>query len=82
MKTSLKLIALFFAAALPVALAAETAGFDLPAALDPASLIGAFAATLLVLTVLSDYTRTAQRRHYLAAVARATPPQSSYPLAA
>lgn len=58
MKTTLKLLALFFAAALTTTFAADLAGAHLPAALDPLSVFCAFVGSTAVLTVFSDYHRT------------------------
>lgn len=81
MKTTLKFLALFLAAALPTALAADTFGLALPVALEATHLLAAFAATLVVLIAFSDYGRAAARRHYLASLARSTP-RATHPLAA
>lgn len=55
MKATLKFAALFLAAAVPGALAAELAGAHLPASLDSLNLLSAFVATLTVLTLATDY---------------------------
>lgn len=55
MKTTLKFLAFFLAAALPSSFAAELAGAELPAALDSLSLFSAFVASVVLLTLFSDY---------------------------
>ncbi len=55
MKTFLKASALGFAAALPTVFAAEILGVSLPAVLKSGPVFGLLVATLLVLTVVSDY---------------------------
>ena len=81
MNTTLKFLALSLAAAVPAALAAETAGLALPSAFDVTTLVGAFAVTLVLLTAFADYARTARRHRYLAAASRATP-RHAHPYAA
>ena len=57
MKTKLQFLPAIFALSIPVALAAEFAGLNLPVGLDTLSTFGALIATLLTLTIVNDYTR-------------------------
>ena len=57
MKTKLQLLPAIFAVSIPVALAAEFAGLNLPVGLDTLSTFAALIATLLTLTVVNDYAR-------------------------
>lgn len=79
MKTSLKFLALFFAAALPSTFAAELAGADLPAAFDSLHVFSAFVATLVLLTLFSDYSATPRLSR---SAATATLAKAEHPLAA
>ena len=76
MKTKLALLAATFATALPASLAADSAGVALPPVLDSLHLLGAFAASLVLLTVFADYGRGRARfagstRHVAPAAPRA-----------
>lgn len=62
MKTSLNLLSFFFAAALPGAVAAESVGITLPAALDSTTAFLGFVVTLMLVTISSDYARAARVR--------------------
>ena len=83
MKTSLKFLALCFAASLPISLAAQFAGISLPASVGPTTLFAGFASTLVLLTACSDYSRT--HRNVTRAALTACPTDSrkaEHPLAA
>ena len=79
MKTTLKVLALFLAAALPSSFAAELAGAHLPAALDAGNVFLAFVSTLVVLTMLSEYSPAPRLTRTAVAAAL---PQAEHPLAA
>lgn len=81
MKTTLKLLALFIAIALPSAFAAEFIGVSLPSSLDPLHTFSAFVVVLSVLTLFADYAAT-DRRLARSRVAVAKPAKSHHPLAA
>jgi hypothetical protein len=55
MKTQLKVLSLVFALGFPTALLAQFAGASIPAAFDGGHLFSAFALSLTLLIVLSDY---------------------------
>jgi hypothetical protein len=57
MNTSLKLIALSLAAALPGSVALTLAGATLPSAFDPLHVLGAFVVAVVLLTIFGDYGR-------------------------
>jgi hypothetical protein len=57
MKTFLKFTSLFTAACIPSGFAVELAGFALPAALEPLAAFSAFVASLVALSLCSDYAR-------------------------
>lgn len=57
MKTILKLTSLFAAACIPSAFAAELAGLNLPAGLDPLSAFAAFVLSTVALSFATDYSR-------------------------
>lgn len=81
MKTSLKIIALFYAVALPGTFAAEFAGLSMPASLDPLHVFSSFVTVLSVLVLFADYAtpdRTTAKRCAIAKKAE----KSHHPLAA
>lgn len=80
MNTSFKLLSLFATAAVPGALAAEISGLTLPAGIDAFTVFCAFAATLVVATFASDYSRRA--RSLATATAAPAPAKAAHPLAA
>lgn len=82
MKTSLKLLALFAAIALPGAFAAEFAGVSLPSSIDPLHAFSAFVVVLSVLTLFADYATPDNVARRRPAVARANAKKSNHPLAA
>ena len=57
MKTSLKIIALLIAAGYPVVALAEFAGLNVPSYFTPEYVVGLFVASLVGLTLFSDYSR-------------------------
>ena len=60
MKTSsLKVLSLFTAALLPGTIAAEFAGFPVPAGMDSMSAFAAFVVTLVIMIAFADYSRVA-----------------------
>lgn len=61
MNTSLKIIALALAAALPGTLAIELFGGALPAGLNSMTVFAALVASLVLLTALTDYFRPVSR---------------------
>jgi heme A synthase len=88
MKTSLKFLALLFAASVPAAIAAELAGVPLPVTFSLAHAFSAFVITLAALTAVADYARrpkplvpAAARRPAPATLDRA-PSLAHHPLAA
>lgn len=78
MKTTLKILSLFSTAALPGALALETAGLPLPAQLGLGTVFNLFVASLVMLIAFCDYARLGKPR----LVATSPVPKSSHPLAA
>lgn len=58
MNTYFKTIALIFAAALPVALSAESFGVNLPSLINTSHMFGAFVVALTLLTMSADYRST------------------------
>jgi hypothetical protein len=78
MKNPLKFIALFAAAAVPSALAAEIAGINLPPGFDLGSAFVLFVCSAVALIAVTDYTRTLQPR----AVAKLGTAKAAHPLAA
>lgn len=70
MKTTLIHVALFLAASLPGAIAAELAGVTLPASINSLHIFGALAASFVLLTFVSDYSS----RTSLVRTARAAQP--------
>jgi hypothetical protein len=79
MNTSLKFFALFFAVALPGTVAAEFAGFSLPASVDSMHVFSAFVVALVLLTVVSDYSVAARTRRTAVTAPLA---KAAHPLAA
>lgn len=80
MKTSLEVLSLFLAAAVPSSLAVEFVGFNLPAALDATTVFGAFVVSLIALTALADYSRSF--KPLLATAPRRASRKAVHPLAA
>jgi hypothetical protein len=79
MKTKLQFLPAIFAASVPVALAAESAGLNLPPGLDTLSAFTALLVTLLALTVAGDYSRLRRIPSVLTAARHA---KAEHPLAA
>jgi hypothetical protein len=79
MKTYLNYIPLFVAVSLPVTLALEFVGVNLPAGLDVASAFCASVIALVSLTVLEDYSRP---RRALRVPATIEAEKAAHPLAA
>jgi hypothetical protein len=61
MKSSLKVLSLLLAISVPGALFAQFNGAHLPSTTDAGALFIAFVATLTILTIVSDYTRSPRR---------------------
>ena len=57
MKTSLKVISLFFSAGFPATIVSEFLGVRLPAPVDSAHAFSAFVITLTLLIVVTDYSQ-------------------------
>ena len=81
MKTSLKFLALFFAASLPATFAAEIAGLPLPVGFNPMNAFAGFVIALALLTAFSDYSRSPRARSSAVTVKRGTE-KAAHPLAA
>jgi hypothetical protein len=79
MKTKLQFLPAIFATSVPVALAAESAGLNLPPGLDTLSAFTALIVTLLALTVAGDYSRLPR---IPTATTSARHPKAEHPLAA
>jgi hypothetical protein len=79
MKTKLHLLPAILAASVPVALAAEFAGLNLPTGLDTVGTVSALIATVFALTILGDYSR-GPRSPLAPALARSA--KADHPLAA
>ena len=79
MKTTLQLLPAFFAASVPVSMAAELTGFHLPANADVLSVFCALVMALVTLTVVGDYSRP--RRSLVARIGARTG-KAAHPLAA
>ena len=79
MKTILKSVALFLAAALPVASAFELLGGSLPVFLNASNLFSGFVSVVVLLTAFSEYSR-AERQRFCRI--RAPRGRARYPLAA
>ena len=79
MKTIFKLLPALLAAALPAAMATELAGISLPTAVDCPTLFSAFVVSVVMLTAVSDYSRS---RRKVVVPAPASVEKSPHPLAA
>ncbi len=79
MKTNLLFLSAFFAAAIPVSLAAELIGFHLPAPTDFFGVFSAFVMALVTLTVIGDYSRP---RRFAVALIESRIERAAHPLAA
>jgi hypothetical protein len=66
MNTSLKTASLVFAFGLVMALSAQLCGATLPAAIDSVQMFAGFVASVLLLTVFSDYSRQARSLSFVA----------------
>ena len=82
MKTSLTVLSLVFAAAVPSSFAAEFAGVQLPAALEPSTAFGAFFVTAMALIAFADYGRSARARLAKTGTSRTSRDLAVHPLAA
>ena len=81
MKASLHIVALLFAASIPVLFIVEFSGAILPASLNPLTALFGFAATQVLLTAINDYARSRYVPGSIA-VPAALAPKAAHPLAA
>ena len=82
MKHSLRFLAVFVAASVPAAFAAELAGVALPTTVDPLHMFAAFVMTMVGCTVWADYARKAKSLTAVCSASSAARVKVAHPLAA